>query len=183
MPRSQTLPNSVVAANSTTALLTNLIDYAGLFPPASLSMAACVANYDLYLRSQWDWILGRLIIPVARLAEFEDALSKLPNQGTLSAIWRLSVLPGDDVIADVARIREFNARMANISDRSAAIESIELRVSNVENVNRLSDIIPRELETYFEIPLSSHSEYLIAINAVIRNCLNSLEQLFRLVCF
>jgi hypothetical protein len=164
MPRSQTLPNSVVAANSTTALLTNLIDYAGLFPPASLSMAACVANYDLYLRSQWDWILGRLIIPVARLAEFEDALSKLPNQGTPSVVWRLSVLPGDDVIADVARIREFNARMANKSDRSAAIESIELRVSSVENVNRLSDIIPRELETYFEIPLSSHSEYLLAIN-------------------
>jgi hypothetical protein len=164
MPRSQTLRNSVVAANSTTALLTDLIDYAGLFPPASLSMAACVANYDSYLRSQWDWILGRLIIPVARLAEFEDALSKLPNQGTPSVLWRLAVLPGDDVIADVARIREFNARMANGSGRSAAIESIELRVSSVENINRLSDIIPRELETYFEIPLSIRSEYLTAIN-------------------
>src|ERR1700681_3503356 len=135
MARSQTLRNSIVAANSTTALVTHLIDYAGLFPPAALSMAACVANYDSYLRSQWDWILGRLIIPVARLAEFEDALSKLPNQGTPTVVWRLSVLPGDDVIADVARMREFNARMANGFGRSAAIESIELRVTRIENIN------------------------------------------------
>jgi hypothetical protein len=155
-----------VAENSTTALLAKLIDYAGLFPPASLSMAACVANYDAYLRSQWDWILGRLIVPVARLAEFEDALSKLPNQGTPSVVWRLSVLPGSDVAADVARIREFNARMANGSGRPAAIESIELKVSSVEGINRLSEVIPRELETYFEIPASSYGDYLTAINGV-----------------
>jgi hypothetical protein len=151
-------------AESTSALLSNLIDYAGLFPPASLSMASCVANYDAYLRSQWDWILGRLIVPVARLAEFEDALARLPNQGTSSVVWRLSVLPGNDVISDLARIHEFNTRMANGSGRSAAIESIELKVSSVKEIQQVSDVIPRDIETYFEIPLPSGNEYFTAIN-------------------
>jgi hypothetical protein len=163
MPRSQTLRDSVVAENATTALLANLVDYAGLFPPASLCMAACAANYDSYLRSQWNWVLGRLIVPVARLAEFEDALSKLPNLGTRSVVWRLSVLSGSDVTADVARIHEFNARMANASGRAAAIESIELKVSSVADINRVSDIVPRDLETYFEIPLPGGSECVAAI--------------------
>jgi len=162
MPSSQTLRNSV--AESTSALLSNLIDYAGLFPPASLSMASCVANYDAYLRSQWEWILGRLIVPVARLGEFEEALAKLPNDGTRSVVWRLSVLPGSDVISDVARIHEFKARRAHRSGRSAAIESIELKVSSIEEIERLSDVIPRELETYFEIPLPNCREYFTAIN-------------------
>ena len=39
-------------------------------------MATSVANYDAYLRSEWSWILGRFIVPVARLAEFEEAFAE-----------------------------------------------------------------------------------------------------------
>ena len=67
-----------MVAESATALLSGLIDYAGLFPPASLAMAAAVANYDAYLRGEYSWILGRFIVPVARLEEFEKALADLP---------------------------------------------------------------------------------------------------------
>jgi hypothetical protein len=66
------------AADAAGALLRDLIDYAGLFPPASLDMAAAVANYDSYSRSEWNWILGRFIVPVARLGEFEEALPDCP---------------------------------------------------------------------------------------------------------
>src|ERR1039458_6302292 len=111
----QTSRNSVDAVDAASVLLRDLIDYAGLFPPASLAMLPAVANYDAYSQSEWNWILGRFIVPVSRLDEFEKAFSALPTSAPGSGFtnWRLSVLPGSDVVADVACIREFNARMTN----------------------------------------------------------------------
>jgi hypothetical protein len=159
LPTAQTMRSGVGALESGNALLCGLIDYAGLFPPASLSMASSVANYDTYLQSRWSWILGRFIVPVARLGEFEEALKALPRSSEKGDVWRLSVLLSSDAEADVARIRDFNARMAAAdSDRIAAIESVEVKVASPGEIARLSRITPKELETYFEIPLPSAGE-------------------------
>jgi len=147
-------------------LLRDLIDYAGLFPPASLAMTPAVANYDAYSRSEWNWILGRFIVPVSRLGEFEEALAGLPTAtpGIGFTNWRLSVLLGSDPSADVARIREFNARIARSgSGRMAVVESVEVKVASAEEITLLSEIIPAELVTYFEVPLSSCSNCLAAV--------------------
>ena len=162
----QTVRNSADAVGTAGALLRNLIDYAGLFPPASLAMAPSVANYDLYLRSEWGWILGGFIVPMARLAEFEEAFAGLPTPtpATSLSIWRLSVLLGSDPVADVARIREFNARMASRrTGRRAVVESVEVKVASPEEIKRLSGIIPAELATYFESPLSRCAECIAAV--------------------
>ena len=42
-------------------LLRGAIDYAGLFPPAQLSMAEAVANHADYLASGDAWALGRFV--------------------------------------------------------------------------------------------------------------------------
>ncbi len=55
------------------ALLDGLIDYAGLFPPAALGMEDAVASYATYRRGPFAWMLGRFIVPAARLGEFEQA--------------------------------------------------------------------------------------------------------------
>jgi hypothetical protein len=152
--------------NASAVLLCDLIDYAGLFPPASLAMGRSVANYQSYSQSEWSWILGRFIVPAARLGEFEDAFATLPNQApeTAFASWRLSALLGADVIADVVRIHDFNTRMANgVSGKSAVVESVEVRVANVDEIKRLSEIIPPELDTFFELPWSSNSACITAI--------------------
>jgi hypothetical protein len=157
----QAVRKSADAVDAPTVLLRDLIDYAGLFPPASLAMAPSVANYDAYLRSEWNWILGRFIVPVARLAEFEEAFAGLPapTPGTGFTRWRLSVLLGSEPVADVASIREFNARMASSSSgRIAVVELVEVKVASPAEVKRLSGIIPAELATYFEFPLSSCAE-------------------------
>jgi hypothetical protein len=149
-------------------LLRELIDYAGLFPPASLSMAAAVANYDRYLQSEWSWILGRFVVPVARLGEFEEALAGLPSLGATSdsANWRLSVLLGADAASDVARIREFNARMARAGwKRNAVVDSVEVKAASGEEVAQLSGVIPSELATYFELSLASAAECIPAVAA------------------
>jgi len=156
------------AADAAGALLCDLIDYAGLFPPASLDMAAAVANYHSYLHSDWNWILGRFIVPATRLSEFGTAFAGLPasTDGTRPTKWRLSVLLGGDPVADVARIREFNIRMAGGSaGRSAAVESVEVKITSVAEVVRLSGIIPTEFEFYFEFPLSGCGDFIAAVAA------------------
>jgi len=164
----QTVRNSADAVVAAGALLRDLIDYAGLFPPASLAMAPAVANYDAYWKSKWRWILGRFVVPVARLGEFREALAGLPapTPGIVSTSWRLSAILGPDVVGDVALIRKFNARTAGPRPgRRAVVESLEVKVASLNDVKQLSGITPAGLRVYFEIPLSSWSECVAAVAA------------------
>ena len=49
-----------------------IVDYAGLFPPASLPMAAAVDEYARHRDGPDAWALGRFVLPAARLEEFEE---------------------------------------------------------------------------------------------------------------
>jgi len=107
------------------ALVRGLVDYAGLFPPAQLDMTAAVAEYARERRTDDAWMLARFIVPVGRLAEFEDAarVHLLHTDGP----WPLSVLAGGDPEADRARIDVFNAAHAG----RAVIEAVELKAAAV----------------------------------------------------
>jgi hypothetical protein len=56
-------------ARSLRALLTNLIDYAGLFPPAALSMQDAVRNYARYREGEYAWMLGKFVVTHERAHE------------------------------------------------------------------------------------------------------------------
>lgn len=53
------------------ALLTELIDYAGLFPPARLPLDQAIRNYARYRQENESWMLSRFIIPTSRLEDLE----------------------------------------------------------------------------------------------------------------
>src|SRR5262245_36679187 len=53
------------------ALLANVIDYAGLFPPAKLPLDQAIRNYVHYRDDPESWMLGRFIIPASRLHELD----------------------------------------------------------------------------------------------------------------
>jgi hypothetical protein len=53
--------------------MSGLIDYAGLFPPASLDMAAAMRNYAAYRQGEYAWMLGRFVVPAARRGEVETS--------------------------------------------------------------------------------------------------------------
>ncbi len=55
--------------DSLRALLVNLIDYAGLYPPAGLALPAVLENYETYLASPESRMLNRLVLPAAKLPE------------------------------------------------------------------------------------------------------------------
>lgn len=63
-------------ARSAKALLTGLIDYAGLFPPAALPMEEAVRNYARYREGEHAWMLGKFVVPEARVHEVPDEFPK-----------------------------------------------------------------------------------------------------------
>ncbi len=53
------------------ALLTGILDYAGLFPPAKLPLDHAIRNYARYRQEADAWMLGRFVLPAARLEDLE----------------------------------------------------------------------------------------------------------------
>ena len=51
------------------AFMSGIIDYAGLFPPAELSLDTSIQKYSKYRKDDDAWILSRYIIPASRLSE------------------------------------------------------------------------------------------------------------------
>ncbi len=58
-----------MTADSLRALLANVVDYAGLYPPASLRLEEVIANYESYLASPEAWMLNRLVLPIEKLRD------------------------------------------------------------------------------------------------------------------
>lgn len=62
--------------DSVVAFLRHIVDYAGLFPPARLSLEEAATQYGRDRGEPHEWMLGRFICPAARLGELE-ALQEL----------------------------------------------------------------------------------------------------------
>ena len=149
------------------ALLNELIDYAGLFPPAGEDMTTAVQNYAEYLRGPDRSALGKFIVPLTRLEEFEDAAAdSFPR--TTSTPWRISVLVADDVRHAAEVMGKFNARHSIQSRRGlATIEVAELKASTIEEIANQQQDLPRIFTSYFEIPVTGDVPTLVkAIKAV-----------------
>lgn len=137
----------VAASPALRALLEHLVDYAGLFPPASLSMVGAAAEYAAQRASAYSWMLGRFVVPVTRLDEL--ARHAAPLAGENKGAWALSVLVSADPAGDASAIREFNH--AHVGQLRA--EAVELRAATADAVEFALSQLDRSLERYVEIPL------------------------------
>ena len=143
------------------ALLKGVVDYAGLFPPASLSMAAAVAAYADHRASADAWLLGRFVLPVARLEEFEaDADALLPREGARS--WALSALLSGDVETDLQRVEAFNERHRDARRGAVHIDTVELKTHTTHEIVHAGALLDRQFDTYMEIPVTEDPAELIA---------------------
>ena len=139
-----------------------MIDYAGLFPPASLDMPSAVANYATYRKADLAWALGRLIVPVARLEEFEVAAQDFLPRDPEAASWQLSVLATPDLQADLAMIHAFNKRhAAGTKQGMAEIDTIEVKAARSEEITAAISVLPDSLTPYFEVPINHDPTALI----------------------
>jgi hypothetical protein len=127
-------------------LLTELIDYAGLFPPAALDMKTAVENYARYRHGDCAWMLGRFVLPASRLAEFEKHLPDREDEP-----WRLSVLVGPKLEDDMTSLEAFGARC----EKPAVIDCVETKVTSGDDVKEAHARIGTATMTYYEAPLTS----------------------------
>jgi hypothetical protein len=117
--------------------LRGIIDYAGLFPPASLDMARAVAQFETYAESSERDLLGRFILPSSRLSEFaaERDASRLIRKD--SPQWHLSVIPSAPTSAEAEAIRKFNQTQRESRSRvGPLIDAVEMPVRTVEEVRQ-----------------------------------------------
>ncbi|HIA52396.1 MAG TPA: hypothetical protein EYN91_09970, partial [Candidatus Melainabacteria bacterium] len=56
------------------ALLERLIDYAGIYPPAALSLETAVANYNSYQSGEFSWMLRWLVVGTNELQNVPSSL-------------------------------------------------------------------------------------------------------------
>lgn len=136
-------------------LLHTLVDYAGLFPPAGLSMPAAATHYAAYRRSPHAWMLGRFIVPVSRLAEMDEAMKAIgaPYDGHP---WRVSALVGENINSDVATAVTFNAGASH-----ALVDALEVKASSPDAIRAIARVVPREMKTYVEIPMTEDPRVLV----------------------
>ncbi len=144
-------------------LLDQLIDYAGLFPPAGLPMELAVSNFAAYRKGRHSWALGRFVVPASRLSEFEKTYSNLFSGSNADPSWRLCVLAGIDLAVETRSILDFNEARSRLDGLPAIrIDTVEIKVSSREEVIRAARLLPSDLQAYFEIPIAGDPAPLIA---------------------
>lgn len=142
---------------SARALLASLVDYAGLFPPAALAMDEAVAEYARQRRSPEAFLLGRFVVPAARLSELARAAdAHLPEPGA-GEPWRLSALLGADTGGDAALVDAFNRASAG----RAVVDAVELKAAFPEDADAALQALPPGLEAYVEVPLDGEIDALL----------------------
>ncbi|HEY1015893.1 MAG TPA: hypothetical protein VGE07_24505 [Herpetosiphonaceae bacterium] len=137
------------------ALLRGIVDYAGLFPPAQLAMAPAVRNYAAYRAGPHAWALGRFVLPVARLAEFEAAAAPLLDGA--AGPWPISALSADPA-ADRAAIEDFNRRLAGL----AVIDALECKAARPAEIAAALAGAPAGISVFVEIPIAADPEPLVS---------------------
>ena len=119
---------STVPLSARLAFLSGLIDYAGLFPPAELALEPALDLYGRYRTGDDAWMLGRFLIPAARLEEADPLVEHIAGTAPVE----FSVLGGAAADAEtwlgtaeavVAGARAFEARHGG----RATVDAFEVR--------------------------------------------------------
>jgi hypothetical protein len=124
------MSDTQVIAASLHALLENLIDYAGLFPPASLPMDRAIASYDAYRRGEHAWALGRFVVPFDRVAE-------VPVDFPLSVLVAIKDLPRLDHSIDVIETNAANANDVAAIAGAAGGRTVYVEVADSDMVKTI----------------------------------------------
>jgi hypothetical protein len=136
--------------------LSAIVDYAGLFPPAKLDMRSAVNAYAKYQDGEESDLLGRFVLPAARLHEFAaEAEALLSRDGDQ---WQLSVTGSGNLPETRTLIEHFNAAHAGRS----VCDTVELTVASHDDVRSAAAEFPEEIALFLEVPVIADPAYLIS---------------------
>jgi hypothetical protein len=139
-------------------LLEHLVDYAGLFPPAGLTMEKAASNYASYLAGPHQWMLGRFVVPVARLEELVRSTSAIAP----ITPWPLTVLTGADPVSDLNAAASFDARYKG----RFTIEAAEVKIADLSQISSVAAAAVDGLEIYFETASEDLEPFISAVGEV-----------------
>jgi hypothetical protein len=162
--------------NSLRTLLTGLIDYAGLFPPAKLSMQLATENFNRARMGEHEWMLGRFVCPVAQLDELtKHAAAMMPGTFGTSGYremdgagtpWRISALVepagSGSVEASLEAIDTFNMRHSNDANGLAEVDMLEIKISDPSHLDVILDEMTEGIFPFFEFPITTDCRGVIA---------------------
>ena len=143
-------------------LLSEIVDYAGLFPPSALAMPEAVINYATYRNSNYKWMLGRFVVPVGRLGEFLETAKDFVERDKNDGAWRLSVLASEDIYETVRQIEDFNAKNAPY----IVCDALEVKANSSSLIEKIASAVPPNVETFFELPLAENLAELVSTLAI-----------------
>lgn len=150
------------------SFMSGLVDYAGLFPPASLDMAAAVEEYAAHLTEQEAWMLGRFIVPAGRLTELQTACTPFLDAGQA---WAFSLLVGGRDRADDALAAAHTQGAAAIAFENrfagrARIEVLEAPIPVEASGNEVTDFLSRYAGAFATAGLQGRELYLEVLPGV-----------------
>lgn len=144
-------------------LLDEIVDYAGLFPPAGLDLKTVVENYHRYQQSEARWMLARLIVPAGRLGELLETTRSL----ALVSPWHISALvpgidaPDDALKKSIESIVDFNAVQEQF-----VVDAIEVKCPLAEHAAQIAALVPETIRAFLEVPHQDDPEqHLLAIKS------------------
>ncbi|MBP7125949.1 hypothetical protein KBD49_06255 [Myxococcota bacterium] len=159
-------------------LLTLAVDDASVFPPAALDLTGAMLAHARLARSEIGWMLGRFVVPVARLPESKSLAQEIALAN--GNPWRISVIlgGGDNEVDVLGRIRTDGDIMATVRARGSgprffSLEAVEARLPRdvqatmkaerarsfcVRSLEALEDAVPSAVDFFVEGSAEDASE-------------------------
>jgi hypothetical protein len=104
------------------ALLEHSIDYAGLFPPATLALGPALRNHAAYVRDPDAWMLGAFILPIGQFVAAGESLPQFDPENPL----RVSALgkKTDGAATFLEALAEMRDGIRSFRERNGGVVSI-----------------------------------------------------------
>lgn len=116
-------------------LLEGLIDYAGLYPPASFEMPAAARSYLKYRSGKHAAVLGSFVVALDRVEELRRTAGEALREMPLTVL----ATPHSDW-----------GCLELLLDQGCRIETIEVKADQPADIERICKRVPSDLAVYFE---------------------------------
>ena len=139
------------------SLLSKIIDYAGLFPPASLPLPETLKTFRHHLAEPVSWILGKIVVPSGALPQINGELLSQFDHFPVTIIATRTVNHGQWLEAlrkDLIQAKSFAANRPQVVVESFEVvlpEEIDSAAALVDLLKATS-LILEDHPAYFEIP-------------------------------
>lgn len=156
---------------SLTALLSSIIDYAGLFPPSQLRLNEAMDRYAAYQTGPFSWMLGCFLVPLEQLDAFRSLVPYYNGKTGAPVQWPVRIImpraleeltQDQDTIEHLLASQVHSFKCSN-RNHEVSINSLEFPPLPVNKLEHLISSIQGNIDAFFELSLHHDFEQSLAI--------------------